>query len=89
MKRIEPTPEFAARYRISRPFILTVGVLEPRKNQVMLLEVLRELRAKGHDLELIIIGRPGWRWTDPTATESISRPEAMGANPDRCFGSSI
>ena len=70
MRRVEPTAEFALRYKISRPFILTVGVLEPRKNQVMLLEVLRELRAQGHDLELIIIGRPGWRWKDPLALES-------------------
>lgn len=69
MKRIEPTREFATRYRIDKPFILTVGVLEPRKNQAMLLEVLRELRAQGHDLELIIIGRPGWRWNDPLAME--------------------
>src|SRR5208337_2092341 len=61
--------EFAARYQISRPFILTVGVLEPRKNQVMLLDVLRELRKEGHDLELIIIGRPGWRWTNPLTLE--------------------
>jgi glycosyltransferase involved in cell wall biosynthesis len=69
MRRIRPTPEFAARYQISRPFILTVGVLEPRKNQAILLEVLRELRNEGHDLELIIIGRPGWRWTNPLTME--------------------
>jgi glycosyltransferase involved in cell wall biosynthesis len=69
MARISPTPEFAARYQISRPFILTVGVLEPRKNQVILLDVIRELRNEGHDLELIIIGRPGWRWTNPLTME--------------------
>jgi len=69
MRRISPTPEFAARYQISRPFILTVGVLEPRKNQVILLDVIRELRKEGHDLELIIIGRPGWRWTNPLTLE--------------------
>jgi glycosyltransferase involved in cell wall biosynthesis len=69
MRRISPTPEFAARYQIGRPFILTVGVLEPRKNQTILLEVLRELRKQGHDLELIIIGRPGWRWVNPLRSE--------------------
>jgi glycosyltransferase involved in cell wall biosynthesis len=69
MRRINPTPEFAARYQIGRPFILTVGVLEPRKNQAILLEVLRESRKQGHDLELIIIGRPGWRWVNPLRTE--------------------
>jgi len=65
MRRISPTVEFAARYQITRPFILTVGVLEPRKNHNLLLLVLRELRIRGHDLELIIIGRPGWRWRSP------------------------
>ena len=69
MRRILPTPEFGARYQINRPFILTVGVLEPRKNQTILLDVLRELRKEGHDLDLIIIGRPGWRWVNPLATE--------------------
>jgi glycosyltransferase involved in cell wall biosynthesis len=69
MRRIVPTAEFVARYQLSRPFILTVGVLEPRKNQALLLEVLRELRKQGHDLELIIIGRPGWRWVNPLKTE--------------------
>ncbi len=69
MRRISPTAEFASRYHLTRPFILSVGVLEPRKNQTMLLEVLRELRKQSNDLELIIIGRPGWRWVDPLATD--------------------
>ncbi len=69
MRRTSPTAEFAARYHISKPFILTVGVLEPRKNQMLLLEVLRELRKAGQDFELIIIGRPGWRWIDPLTLE--------------------
>jgi glycosyltransferase involved in cell wall biosynthesis len=69
MRRLTPSAEFAARYEITRPFILTVGVLEPRKNQAILLEVLRELRKAGHDLELIIIGRPGWRWSNPLTME--------------------
>ncbi|MGO9454392.1 MAG: glycosyltransferase family 4 protein, partial [Candidatus Binataceae bacterium] len=64
-RQIGTTPEFAARYQIDRPFILTVGVLEPRKNHSILLDVLRELHRQGHYLELIIIGRPGWRWTNP------------------------
>ena len=69
MRRISPTPAFGERYQINRPFILTVGVLEPRKNHTILLEVLRRLRKEGHDLELIIIGRPGWRWINPRAND--------------------
>ena len=56
---------FAERYRLVRPFMLTVGVLEPRKNQVLLFEVLRRLRHAGHEIDLVIIGREGWRWSNP------------------------
>src|SRR5579862_1661520 len=59
------TSEFAERYQITNPFILTVGVLEPRKNHLMLLDVIRALHRRGHRLELVIIGRPGWRWENP------------------------
>jgi glycosyltransferase involved in cell wall biosynthesis len=87
MKRISPTLDFAVRYQISRPFILTVGVLEPRKNQMILLDVLRELRNEGLDLELIIIGRPGWRWTNPLTMEKyrVIRPwvRILADIPDR------
>ncbi len=69
MRRLAPTSEFASRYKLDKSFILTVGVLEPRKNQTILLEVLRELRKQGNDLELIIVGRPGWRWVDPLTTD--------------------
>ena len=62
---ISTTADFTARYQTDRPFILSVGVLEPRKNHLILLDVLRELHRQGHYLELIIIGRPGWRWTNP------------------------
>ncbi len=64
-RQTEPTSEFAARHQITNPFILTVGVLEPRKNHRILLEMIRALHRRGHRLELVIIGRPGWRWKNP------------------------
>ncbi len=67
-KQIETTAEFEARYQMTRPFILTVGVLEPRKNQIILLDVLRRLHQQGRQMELVIIGREGWHWTNPLAT---------------------
>jgi len=59
------TSAFGPRYQLTRPFILTVGVLEPRKNHVLLFEVLRRLRETGEQVDLVIIGRPGWRWRNP------------------------
>ncbi len=66
-KRVTGTTSFAPRYQLTRPFILTVGVLEPRKNHVLLFEVLRRLRERGEQIDLVIIGRPGWRWRNPLA----------------------
>jgi glycosyltransferase involved in cell wall biosynthesis len=59
------TSEFTKTYNLTRPFILNVGVLEPRKNQLLLFEVLRRIRETGVDIELVIIGREGWRWENP------------------------
>jgi glycosyltransferase involved in cell wall biosynthesis len=58
-------PSFLLRKGLQQPYILTVGVLEPRKNHVLLLTALGQLVASGHDLDLVIIGRQGWHWVDP------------------------
>ena len=47
------------------PFILAVGVIEPRKNHGLLIEayrVLRDRRKLPH--RLVIVGRRGWLWED-------------------------
>lgn len=67
---------FTERYQLHRPYILTVGVLEPRKNHLILFETLRRLREGGREIDLIVIGREGWRWSDP-----LARPEYMGLAP--------
>jgi glycosyltransferase involved in cell wall biosynthesis len=67
-KQVDTTAEFDVRYQMTKPFILTVGVLEPRKNQKILLDVLRRLHQQGRQMELVIIGREGWHWTNPLAT---------------------
>src|SRR5579863_4673007 len=59
------TGHFEKKYGLERSFMLNVGVLEPRKNQTLLFDVLRRIRESGKDLDLVIIGREGWRWTNP------------------------
>jgi glycosyltransferase involved in cell wall biosynthesis len=45
---------------LSRPYLLTVGTLEPRKNTPFLISVFEALHAfKG---DLVIAGMPGWRY---------------------------
>jgi glycosyltransferase involved in cell wall biosynthesis len=70
------TEDFARRYQLKRPFILTVGVLEPRKNHIVLFEMLRRLRQSGQEIDLIVIGREGWHWSTP-----LARPEYSALAP--------
>jgi len=43
-----------------RPYILSVGTVQPRKNYVRLVEALGALRGQGIDVSLVIVGAPGW-----------------------------
>lgn len=53
------------KYQIGdRPYILSVGTVQPRKNYGRLIQALARLRADGLDLSLVIIGGKGWL-TDP------------------------
>lgn len=57
--------EVAARYGLPPRYLLTVGVLEPRKNHHRLIAALARLHAAGDAAHLAIVGREGWRWRDP------------------------
>jgi glycosyltransferase involved in cell wall biosynthesis len=49
------------KYQIGdRPYILSVGTVQPRKNYGRLIQALARLRADGLDLSLVIIGGKGW-----------------------------
>src|SRR5580704_9016220 len=54
-----------ARYGLERPYVLTVGTLEPRKNLPMLLRAFDRLRAQSGtpaaELDLVAVGGKGWR----------------------------
>ena len=54
-----------ARYGIARPYVLTVGTLEPRKNLPLLLRAFDRLRARSGtpaaELDLVTVGAKGWR----------------------------
>lgn len=43
----------------SRPFFLTVAVVEPRKNHLTLLEAFRHARRAGLELDWLVVGEPG------------------------------
>ena len=51
-----------ARYGLTRPYLLTVGTLEPRKNHLTAMAALARLKAAGQDVTLAVAGGQGWRF---------------------------
>lgn len=44
-----------------RPTFLMVGTIEPRKGHAQTLAAFETLWERGHDVNLVLIGKPGWR----------------------------
>ena len=61
-RRLELRPEWRHEtFRIKKPFILFVGVIEPRKNIDALVDAYENLWRKGRiSCQLVIAGRKGW-----------------------------
>jgi glycosyltransferase involved in cell wall biosynthesis len=59
------------RLNLPRPYLLTVGTLEPRKNLPFLLEVYERLERV--DVDLVIAGRRGWKY-EPILTRLERSP---------------
>lgn len=56
-------PELRARFDLEdAPFVLHVGTLEPRKNLVRLIRAFEALPADLSNAQLLLAGRPGWRY---------------------------
>lgn len=45
----------------NKPSYLIVSTVEPRKNHSFLLDTFENLWRQGHDIQLVIVGRPGWK----------------------------
>ena len=53
--------QLRAKYQIgNRPYIISVGTVQPRKNYVRLVEALQTIRTRGYDMDLVIAGGHGW-----------------------------
>ena len=70
-----------ARYRLSRPFVLSIGTVEPRKNLAALISAFRGLPAALQDeFELVIAGPMGW--ADPQTARSVRAVRYLGYVPE-------
>ena len=61
--RFQPTenPKVREKYGIpQRPYIFSVGTVQPRKNYARLIHALAALRGRGVDVVLVIAGGKGW-----------------------------
>jgi alpha-1,3-rhamnosyl/mannosyltransferase len=66
------TPDFSRRLGLPDRYVLSVGVLEPRKNHGALVSALARLHAAGERISLVLAGRTGWRWRDPLEAPGLS-----------------
>jgi glycosyltransferase involved in cell wall biosynthesis len=50
-----------SKYHIpAKPYLFTVGTVQPRKNYVRLIQALALVREQGYDVDLVIAGGKGW-----------------------------
>jgi len=63
----EKVPFIRARYNLLKPYILSVGTLEPAKNHITLIRAFSRLK---FDWDLVIIGKKGWKYQNIFSTIS-------------------
>ncbi|MGD1992853.1 MAG: glycosyltransferase family 1 protein, partial [Anaerolineae bacterium] len=85
--RFRPLPEPGERERLTaqygigpRPYVLSVGTLQPRKNYLHLIRAFSQLSG---DVELVIAGGRGWLYEEVLAeAERRERVQVLGFVPD-------
>lgn len=48
-----------AKYKLDRPYIITVGTIEPRKNHLLLVDAFEQIAEQG--IDLVVVGGIGWK----------------------------
>lgn len=69
---VAPSEDLRRRLDLPERFLLSVGVLEPRKNHAAMVRALAALHAAGERVSLVVVGRPGWRWVDPIEATGLA-----------------
>jgi glycosyltransferase involved in cell wall biosynthesis len=81
----ERAEETLARLGVRRPFVLSVGTLEPRKSLGTLVDAFRQVELPGPPSTLALVGARGWRSEDlhrAIEAEDGSRVRWLGHVPD-------
>jgi glycosyltransferase involved in cell wall biosynthesis len=87
MNAPNPAVEVKARYGMSRPYLLYVGTIQPRKNLARLVEAFADFAATGQvDCDLVLAGGQGWLYEPlPTIAQRhgvADRVHFLGYVPD-------
>jgi GT2 family glycosyltransferase/glycosyltransferase involved in cell wall biosynthesis len=52
------------KFNISNPYLLYVGMIEPRKNLVRLIKAYNQIKKEGYPHSLVIVGAIGWKYKE-------------------------
>jgi len=61
-KRIKK--EVLEKYKISSPYLLFIGTIEPRKNLPVLISAFNLFKKEGFNHQLVIVGKKGWHFQE-------------------------
>lgn len=56
---IEEIDAVKQKYKLERPYVITVGTIEPRKNHLLLVDAFEQIAAQG--IDLVVVGGIGWK----------------------------
>lgn len=56
---VEEIDAVKQKYKLERPYIITVGTIEPRKNHLLLVDAFEQIAAQG--IDLVVVGGIGWK----------------------------
>ena len=57
-------PQVLEKYKITQPFLLFIGTIEPRKNLPALIRAFNMFKQEGFEHQLVIVGKKGWHYED-------------------------
>ncbi len=59
---IQEESNILQKHKITEPYLLYIGTLEPRKNIVRMIEAFSKISAKNPSLKFVIAGKKGWKY---------------------------
>jgi glycosyltransferase involved in cell wall biosynthesis len=73
----------AVRHLGGKPTFLMVGTIEPRKGHLDVLNAFTELWSAGLDIDLVIVGKEGWKNVDSASRRNLPKiVEALSRHPE-------